>query len=133
MSALDNGTGALKYDGGKPRMELLPLPALEEVAKVLTFGANKYAANGWKSLANAEERYLGALLRHLTEIQKGKFTDPDSGLPHIAHVACNSIFLTHFATKETNNGENTNSRCGDGSQLSLCLGDVQAEHRSSSV
>lgn len=88
--------GAIKHDGDKPRMELLPLNAIQEVAKVMTFGANKYAAHGWKSLKNAEDRYTGALLRHLTAIQNGEKVDTESGLPHIAHVACNSVFLTHF-------------------------------------
>lgn len=88
--------GAVKFDSDKARMELLPLAALEEVAKVMTFGANKYADNGWKGLPEATNRYTGALLRHLTAIQRGELNDPESGLPHIAHVACNAMFLTHF-------------------------------------
>ena len=88
--------GAVKYDVGKARMELLPLPALQDVAEVLTFGAAKYADNGWKSLPDAENRYTGALLRHLAAIQAGEEVDPESGLSHISHVACNAIFLTHF-------------------------------------
>lgn len=31
-----------KFDNDKPMMNLLPFEALEEVAKVLTYGANKY-------------------------------------------------------------------------------------------
>jgi hypothetical protein len=96
--------GALKHDQDKPRMELLPLTAVQEVAKVMTFGAEKYAAHGWKSLENAEERYTGALLRHLVKIQEGELIDPDSGLPHIAHVTCNSLFLTHFYLESTCGG-----------------------------
>lgn len=88
--------GAKKFDNGKVMMELLPLPVMEEVAKVLTFGAKKYAPNGWQKLPNAEERYLGAMLRHLSAIQKGESVDPESGLPHINHVACNAMFLTYF-------------------------------------
>ena len=88
--------GSVKFDKDKPRMELLPLVALEEVAKVMTFGAAKYADDGWKGLPDKERRYLGALLRHLTAIQKGEEIDPDSGLPHISHVACNALFLTYF-------------------------------------
>lgn len=94
--------GAVKYDQDKPRMELLPLPALEAIAKVMTFGANKYADNGWKSLPDAERRYTGALLRHLTAIEKGEDVDPDSGLPHIYHVACNAMFLSHFYLESQN-------------------------------
>jgi hypothetical protein len=93
--------GGTKFDGDKARMELLPLGSLQEVAKVMTFGANKYAENGWKSLPRAEDRYTGALLRHLTSIQSGEDVDPESGLPHIAHVACNALFLTYFY-KESN-------------------------------
>lgn len=89
-------TGATKFDNGKARMELLPLAALESVASVLTFGASKYAEDGWKSLPDAKSRYTGALLRHLTAIQEGEDIDPESGLPHISHVACNALFLTHF-------------------------------------
>jgi hypothetical protein len=95
--------GAIKFDGSKARMELLPLKALEAIAAVMTFGANKYADNGWKSLEDAEGRYTGALLRHLTAIQAGEVNDPESGLPHIAHVACNAVFLTHFEVNK--NGE----------------------------
>lgn len=94
-------TGATKFDGNKARMELIPLGAVQEIAKVMTFGANKYADNGWKTLPRAEERYTGALLRHLTAIQSGEQVDPESGLPHISHVACNALFLTHFY-KESN-------------------------------
>ncbi|WGH49945.1 hypothetical protein [Pseudoalteromonas phage vB_PtuP_Slicky01] len=84
-------------------MELLPLVALESIAEVLTFGAAKYADDGWKHLEGAEGRYLGALLRHLTAIERGEVLDPESGLPHISHVACNSMFLTYFKLKELEN------------------------------
>jgi hypothetical protein len=36
----------LKLDHGKPRMDLLPPLALEEIAKVLAFGATKYSVYG---------------------------------------------------------------------------------------
>jgi hypothetical protein len=39
-------TEGLKYDGEKPRMDLLDADHLENVAKVLTFGAKKYAKYG---------------------------------------------------------------------------------------
>lgn len=92
----DKIPGAEKFDGGKARMELIPMPVVEEIAKVLTFGAAKYAPDGWKHLPDAEDRYLGALLRHISAIQRGETHDPESGLSHISHVACNSMFLTHF-------------------------------------
>ena len=85
-------TGGMKYDGSKPDWSLIPLDAVEEVVKVMTFGAKKYQRNNWVKVE--PERYLAALLRHLTAIQKGEAVDRDSGLPHISHVACNAIFLT---------------------------------------
>ena len=86
----------VKLDTGKPRMELLPLEALESIAEVMTFGANKYCDNGWKTVPNGLDRYKGALLRHLVAIEKGETVDPESGLDHYAHVACNALFMLYL-------------------------------------
>ncbi len=88
--------GATKFDDDKPMMHLVPLISVEAVAKVMTFGAKKYAPNGWKSVPNAVDRYNSAMLRHMVAIQKGETIDPDSGLPHIDHIACNAMFLSYF-------------------------------------
>lgn len=92
--------GATKFDGDKPRMELFPLPVAESISKVLTFGAKKYAAHGWKALPEAVARYQGALLRHLALLQSGEELDSDSGLPHIYHIGCNITFLIHFYNQD---------------------------------
>jgi hypothetical protein len=60
---------------------------------VLTYGAQKYAPEGWRSVPDAEARYTGALMRHLEEWRTGEVIDPESGLPHLAHVLCNAAFL----------------------------------------
>lgn len=96
----------LKYDQDKIRMDLLPLPVLEEIAKVLTFGALKYKDNSWQKIKNAKQRYKGALLRHLTAIDKGEKIDRESNLLHMSHVACNAIFLLYFEMKEVEVKEN---------------------------
>jgi hypothetical protein len=54
-----------KYDSGKAKMHLLPPKALLEVAKVLTFGADKYGEENWRDVADAQNRYASASLRHL--------------------------------------------------------------------
>ena len=95
--------GGLKFDAGKPRMELLPMDALMEVSKVLTHGAKKYAPDNWKSVENPKDRYTGALLRHLAAWREGEKIDAESGgdhLLHIAQVACNALFLVWFELKE---------------------------------
>jgi hypothetical protein len=94
----------MKYDEGKARMWLLPFESLHEVARVLTFGAKKYAAHSWQTVPDGEERYTNAMLRHMVAIQAGEVYDPESGLLHWAHVACNALFLLWFAVKkELNN------------------------------
>ncbi len=86
--------GGTKHDGEKPRMDLLDPLALEGLAKVLTFGAQKYAAHNWrKGIANT--RLIAAMLRHLLAIMRGEDIDPESGLPHIDHVGCCWMFLSN--------------------------------------
>lgn len=84
----------LKFDQDKPRMDLLDAAALEGLAQVLTFGANKYAAHNWRN-GLAYSRLIAAMLRHLFAIQRGERVDPESGLPHIDHVGCCWMFLSN--------------------------------------
>ena len=86
----------LKFDSDKPRYSLIPPILNLEVAKVLTFGARKYAPNNWQLVENGEERYLDALYRHLEAYRSGELVDPESGLYHLSHAACNISFLLHF-------------------------------------
>jgi hypothetical protein len=85
-----------KDDSEKLPVELVPVEAIEAIATVMNFGRQKYTENGWKSVPKPFRRYLAALLRHVHALQKGEITDPDSGLPHIYHVACNAAFLVWF-------------------------------------
>lgn len=84
----------IKLDQDKVRMELVPLSVVENIAKVLTYGANKYYDNSWKELPDFWNRYKAALLRHLTAIDKGELIDSESNIPHIDHVLCNAAFLS---------------------------------------
>lgn len=96
------GTEAgVKLDTGKNRLELIPVELLESVGRILTFGAEKYTPNGWKTVPNGKERYYGALLRHLVAWKKGEIVDPESGLPHLDHMACNIAFLIYLEKKES--------------------------------
>lgn len=85
-----------KDDSSKLQMNLLPWDALEEVAKVLTVGAKKYAPDNWRIVPDAVERYESALVRHLAAYKKGEDLDPEDGLSHLAHLACNALFLVSF-------------------------------------
>lgn len=90
-----------KFDSGKPQWLLLLGAAigLEGVLKVLEFGAKKYKADSWQQVPDGERRYTEALIRHQVAIAKGEFLDPESGLPHAWHVACNAIFIAWFVAK----------------------------------
>jgi hypothetical protein len=67
--------------------------ALSTVVAVLTFGARKYEADSWRQVESGQERYRDAMYRHLAAYEAGELLDPESGLPHLAHVATNSLFL----------------------------------------
>ena len=81
-----------KFDGEKPRMYLLPPKAIQEVAKVLTFGAQKYDEDNWKKLDNLQNRYTGASLRHIFAIMDGEELDPETECYHEAHAICCLLF-----------------------------------------
>jgi len=85
----------LRYNAGKPRMSLLPFDALREVAKVLTFGAQKYAPHNWRKGLTWSETY-DSLIRHLTARLSGELRDPETGELHTAQIACNALFLVSF-------------------------------------
>lgn len=90
-------TTGQKFDGGKVRPRLLPPFALITIAKVLDHGADKYGEENWRKLENADKRYLDATLRHVLAYMAGQSTDPDSGLPHLAHAACSLMFMLELS------------------------------------
>lgn len=87
-----NKSGAVKNDAMKPRMSLIPQLAKLEVAKVMTYGAEKYADYNWMDgfdwtiLTDAAER-------HITSFNCGEDVDAESGLHHLAHAACCVMML----------------------------------------
>lgn len=87
----------VKLDDEKTRWDLVPWPALELVAQALTLGAAKYPEpENWRRVPNARRRYFAAAIRHAVAWLRGEKTDPESGLPHLAHLACNALFLLSF-------------------------------------
>jgi hypothetical protein len=88
-----------KFDGGKLEYGLLPPLALEEVVKVLTFGAQKYERDNWQRVPDSKRRYFDALQRHLWAWKQGEKDDKESGLPHLAHAMCCLMFLYEHDVK----------------------------------
>lgn len=85
----------VKHDGGKARMDLISPTSLFALARVLTFGANKYADRNWEK-GFAWCRAIGAILRHTFAYLGGETLDPETGESHMAHVMCEAMFLVHF-------------------------------------
>lgn len=90
-------TGGRKFDGGKPRFGLLPPIALEETAKVLTYGAEKYEEENWRRVPGAEDRYFDAALRHMWAWKQGQMNDPETNLHHMAHAVCCLMFIAELS------------------------------------
>lgn len=91
--------GGLKFDEGKLLFTCLSrglAGPLKAVAAVLTYGAQKYAADSWQGVPEAQRRYEDALERHLNAWRLGQSCDDESGLHHLAHAACNVLFLLWF-------------------------------------
>lgn len=82
-----------KFDRGKDRFSLVPLPALQEVMKVLEHGAEKYDVDNWRLIDDFENRYYDAIFRHLFAYKNGEVLDKESGVSHLAHAACGVMFL----------------------------------------
>ena len=82
-----------KYDGGKLRYDLIPVLALEETARVVTKGAEKYDDENWKLVPEGRRRYLAAAMRHIQQWRKGEIYDEEMGTHHIANAISNLMFI----------------------------------------
>jgi hypothetical protein len=90
----------VKFDGDKPRHDLIAPEMLEGVAAVLAHGAGKYGERNWEK-GLGWSRPFAACMRHLWAWWRGEDLDQESGLPHLDHAACNIMFLCAFAKRGT--------------------------------
>lgn len=91
----------LRDDKSKLGVHLLPVRALEEVARVFDYGKNKYTSETYDATDNWRKGLswrstTGSLLRHAFSFLRGEDRDPESGLYHAAHIAANALFLIQF-------------------------------------
>ena len=97
----------IKADAGKPRLSLVPTEIINQIARVREYGINKYpngGPNNWKKVEI--DRYRDAAYRHLLAyIANPKGVDEESGLPHLAHLACNVAFLCELEAPQKESPE----------------------------
>ena len=98
MAAKPVKAEAKKFDTGKPPMSLISRTALEEEAKVLAFGAEKYGAHNWRAGMDFS-RLMDACLRHVYAFADGEDVDKETGLSHLAHARCCLAFLLEYQGK----------------------------------
>lgn len=100
MATVTNKPLGMKFDGDKADLTLLEgvSGALHEVARVLMFGAKKYARDSWQAVDNGQQRYKAAAMRHGLE-PLGSL-DSESGLMHAAHEACSILFAIQLKLDE---------------------------------
>lgn len=120
-------SSALRYNQGKLKWNLVDFKSLEEMVKVLEYGAHKYSifedtngnlikgvditveeaknlkciksgANNWK-LGMSKETILNSLIRHIVEIQNEEL-DKESLCNHMGHVMCNAMFYLFYHNLE---------------------------------
>lgn len=87
--------GGLRDNRGKDRWDLLPMDAIEQVVKVLTRGAEKYAERNWER-GMKWSKCQASLMRHVAKATQGEVFDEESGLPHTAHIATNALFWLSY-------------------------------------
>ena len=97
---MENNENAGKFDAGKPRVSLVPMQIIRDIAVIREYGNNKYgSADNWKNV----ERYkfVDALGRHTLHFLENPLSvDEESGLPHLWHAACNTAFLCEMFKEE---------------------------------
>lgn len=101
-NGIDQHAPGTKLDSGKVKVSLLfnDFPrALLAVAKIATFGADKYSEGGWLEVQDGIKRYDNAKNRH---ILYGAIdpVDDESGMLHLAHECWNALAKLELTLRE---------------------------------
>ena len=93
----------LKFDSGKPDFTLIPQEALLELAKVFTYGANKYGTFNYSGGCNYR-RYVAAAQRHINQWLRGEDID-EIGTNHLANAAASLLMILDNQTTGRGNDD----------------------------
>lgn len=113
----------IKSDAGKPKLTLTPRQIIRDITEVREYGNQKYPEGGpdnWKRVE--PERYRDAAFRHfLAYLDDPDSVDPESGIKHLKHLACNIAFLCEM---ENANPTSDRYRCDD---ITFCTADCETD------
>lgn len=89
----------VKFDAGKPELDLISTYATEELAKVLSFGAKKYGKYNWTK-GIVFSRCLAAAKRHMLAWENRIDCDEETGTNHLANAMANLMFILDAQIRE---------------------------------
>lgn len=110
-----------KADAGKPQLTLVPRRIFWDIAAIRMYGNEKYKdPENWRQVS--AERYRDAAFRHfLCYLDDPAGVDPESGLPHLWHLACNVAFLCEMeGRKDPTQGKSGTWICHGADDLPVC-------------
>ena len=85
-----------RFSEGKTRHDLVAPWALNEIARVYTYGTIKYDDDNWWKGLRWKKDVFGCILRHIWAWFRGEKNDDESGLHHLAHAAWNCMALMEY-------------------------------------
>jgi hypothetical protein len=87
---------AKRFNEGKPKLSYFKRSfskALEGIARVKEFGANKYGDGNWRAGGKPDQEYHDSMDRHIQLFLDGETYDQDSGCHHLSHAIWNLCAL----------------------------------------
>ncbi len=85
-----------RFSEGKIRHDLVAPWALEQIARVYTYGTIKYDDDNWWKGLRWKKDVFGCIIRHIWAWFRGEINDDESGLHHLAHAAWNCLALMEY-------------------------------------
>lgn len=86
---------AKRYNDNKLKWSLVDFKSLEDMVRVLEFGCKKYDEFNWQKGLTTKS-ICESMLRHLFSYLNGEDKDEESGISHIGHIQCNTMFLSYM-------------------------------------
>lgn len=91
----------MKNSKNKTRWNIVPFEIIEQIAEILTYGAERYGDNTWKNVD--KKLWYDAMMRHVAEYSKGKkYNDKDWNHHHLMHAICNAMFIVYIEQNNKN-------------------------------